>query len=108
MSLRSGAGLDGLQNRCQTILHGELDWSPKTHEQLTGRLDRPGQKSQVMSIYLVCDEGSDPVMVEILGLKNSQSSGIVDPLKGIEENYSDQSPLMALAKNILNNHKEVL
>lgn len=33
MSLRSGAGVDGLQNRCRTPVFGELDWSPGVHEQ---------------------------------------------------------------------------
>jgi hypothetical protein len=33
MSLRSGAGLDGLQDVCNTIVFGELDWSPGVHEQ---------------------------------------------------------------------------
>ncbi|HEX4461929.1 MAG TPA: DEAD/DEAH box helicase, partial [Polyangia bacterium] len=28
MSLRSGAGLDGLQHVCKTVVFGELDWSP--------------------------------------------------------------------------------
>jgi hypothetical protein len=32
VSLRSGAGLDGLQKRCSTAVLGELDWSPKVHE----------------------------------------------------------------------------
>ena len=44
MSLRSGAGLDGLQQRCRTIVFGELDWSGKVHEQCVARLDRPGQE----------------------------------------------------------------
>lgn len=33
LSLRSGAGIDGLQHRASTIVVGELDWSPATHEQ---------------------------------------------------------------------------
>ena len=62
ISLRSGAGLDGLQFRCRTVVVGELDWSPKVHEQLIGRLDRPGQvHSEVTALYLHADGGSDPV-----------------------------------------------
>lgn len=33
MSLRSGAGVDGLQHCCSTMVFGELDWSPGVHEQ---------------------------------------------------------------------------
>jgi hypothetical protein len=33
ISLRAGAGLDGLQHFCRTIVFGELDWSPGVHEQ---------------------------------------------------------------------------
>lgn len=101
ISLRSGAGLDGLEISCNTILFGELDWSPKTHEQLIGRIQRPGQQQQVMAVYLTCDEGSDPVIIELLGLKNSQSSGIVDPSVALQANYSDEARLVALAKKVL-------
>lgn len=33
MSLRSGAGLDGLQDVCSVGVFGELDWSPAMHDQ---------------------------------------------------------------------------
>lgn len=33
MSLRSGAGLDGLQEACSVGVFGELDWSPEVHKQ---------------------------------------------------------------------------
>jgi SNF2 family DNA or RNA helicase len=101
LSLRSGAGMDGLQHVCSTVVIGELDWSPKVHEQFIGRVDRDGQKKPVMAIYLISDYGSDPVVVDILGLKNSQSSGIIDhnqkPLKKI----SDKSKLTSLAEQFL-------
>jgi hypothetical protein len=37
MSLRSGAGLDGLQHVTKTVIFGELDWSPGVHEQCIAR-----------------------------------------------------------------------
>jgi SNF2 family DNA or RNA helicase len=79
LSLRSGAGLDGLQYRCSTILFGELDWSPKVHEQIIGRLNREGQKEKITVVYLNSEEGSDPVMLDVLGVKQSQSDKIIDP-----------------------------
>lgn len=78
ISNRSGAGLDGLQERCSTVIIGELDWSPKTHEQLEQRVDRDGQKNSVMILYPVSDGGSDPVVMDLCGLKNSQADGIMD------------------------------
>ena len=39
LSLRSGAGIDGLQQRSSTVAFGELDWSPGVHEQCIGRVE---------------------------------------------------------------------
>lgn len=105
ISLRSGAGLDDLQHRCSTAICGELDWSPKIHEQFIGRLYRDGQKESVTAIYLNTDEGSDPPMVELLGLKDSQSTGITDPGKQLEARHSDKSPIQALAEQVLKSGK---
>lgn len=77
ISLRSGAGLDGLQKRGSVVVHGELDWSPAVHEQLTGRLNRDEACGPVMSYYLVSDEGADPVIAETLGLKRGQLDGVM-------------------------------
>ena len=80
MSLRSGAGVDGLQSACRCVVFGELDWSPGVHEQCIGRIHRPGQKSGVVAYFLHADDGSDPVIVEVLGIKRAQAKGIRDPL----------------------------
>ena len=101
ISLRSGTGLDGLQHRCSTVVVGELDWSPKVHEQLIGRLDRPGQADEVTAIYLHSDDGSDPLIMDMLGLKASQARGITDPLAGVQHVHSDESRLKALAERYL-------
>lgn len=102
LSLRSGIGLDGLQKVCNCVVYGELDWSPKVHEQVTGRVDRDGgHEDGVTAFFCVSDFGSDPVMVDILGLKSSQSHGIVDPMIGIKQQVSDESHLMKLAQMFL-------
>lgn len=98
MSLRSGAGLDGLQHKCRTIVFGELDWSPKVHEQCTARLDRPGQLHQVDATYLVSEDGSDPAIMGVLGLKSSQAQGIVDPLDAPAEQNADATRIRQLAE----------
>lgn len=69
MSLRSGAGLDGLQRIASTLVFGELDWSPGVHRQCIGRLDRDGQLHKVLAYFCVSNEGSDPVMLDTLNIK---------------------------------------
>lgn len=102
ISLRSGVGLDGLQKRCSTVIIGELDWSPKVHEQIIGRLDRPGQQEdEVTAIYLFTNSGSDPTVMGVLGLKASQSKGIVDPMSGVVTVHSDESRIKKLAQSYL-------
>lgn len=105
ISLRSGIGLDGLQKRCKTVVVGELDWSPKVHDQLIGRVDRDGQADQVTAIFLVSEYGSDPVIIDLLGLKSSQSHGIVDPLTAPVTNITDESRIKALAWKFLNKNR---
>ncbi len=104
ISLRSGIGLDGLQLRCKMVVIGELDWSPKVHHQLISRADRDGQPDQVTAIYLVTEYGSDPVILELLGLKSSQSHGIMDPLTAPVAQYTDESRIKKLAEHFL--HKK--
>lgn len=85
MSLRAGAGLDGLQGHCRTVVFGELDWSPGVHEQAIGRVHRDGQGEKVVAYFLVSDSGSDPVVADVLGLKRAQIEGIRDPNGGLIE-----------------------
>ncbi|WP_455233282.1 SNF2-related protein [Geopseudomonas aromaticivorans] len=101
MSLRAGAGVDGLQHRCSTVIFGELDWSPQVHLQIIGRLLREGQLEQVTAIFLNSDNGSDPPMVQLLGLKASQSAGIVDPNAPLAHRHTDKSRIQALAEKYL-------
>ena len=101
ISLRSGIGLDGLQKVCKCVVYGELDWSPKVHDQLTGRVDRDGQEEGVTAFYCLSEFGTDPIMIEILGLKSSQAHGIVDPLVGITTQLSDDTHLRKLAQSFL-------
>jgi SNF2 family DNA or RNA helicase len=84
MSLRSGVGVDGLQNFCHTAVFGELDWSPGVHEQCIGRLNRDGVGRGVLAYFLVSEAGSDPVVAGILGLKKAQQSGVMDLLPADE------------------------
>ncbi|WIW89282.1 DEAD/DEAH box helicase [Sphingobium sp. V4] len=101
MSLRSGAGLDGLQYHCNDAVVGELDWSPQVHYQFFGRLRRPGQEKQVNAHYLHTNWGSDPVLLEMLGIKADQSRGINDPGVAPKPRMTDESRLKILAQHVL-------
>jgi hypothetical protein len=106
ISLRSGAGLDGLQHRASTVIFGELDWSPAMHDQCIGRLNREGQRrwprgELVDAIFLVADDGSDPPMVEMLGLKASQARGVTDGVLGPQRVVSDRKPIEMLIERYL-------
>jgi SNF2 family DNA or RNA helicase len=79
ISLRSGAGLDGLQKVCSTVVFAELDWSPGVHEQNIGRVFRDGQESPVFAYFPLSTEGSDPVVSDVCGIKSQQIEGVKNP-----------------------------
>lgn len=83
MSLRSGAGVDGLQHHCRTVIFGELDWSPGVHEQCIGRVHRDGQGDPVMAYFLIAEDGSDPIVSDVLGVKREQIEGVRNPTDAI-------------------------
>lgn len=103
MSLRSGAGLDGLQDGiCTTAVIGELDWSPAVHDQGIGRLHRDGQDQVVTAYFMLSDEGSDPVISDVLGLKRVQIEGVQNPDGDIIEKVdSGDSRIKKLAEELL-------
>lgn len=76
MSLRAGAGVDGLQKCCRTVVFGEFDWSPGVHEQCIGRVYRDGQPDPVAAYFMLADSGVDPIIAEVIGLKREQVEGL--------------------------------
>ncbi|WP_199028840.1 SNF2-related protein [Ralstonia sp. ASV6] len=101
ISLRSGAGLDGLQERCSVLVIGELDYSPGVHQQLLWRIDREGQKNPVIAFFLVSEEGSDPPIMDVLGIKASEAHHVVDPNLGVQQTDNDTSHLKRLVQHYL-------
>jgi SNF2 family DNA or RNA helicase len=102
MSLRAGAGIDGLQGVCSTVVIGEPDWSPAVHEQFIGRVFRDGQPNPVFAYFPLADSGSDPVIADILGIKRAQLEGIRDPKADlIDRTQSDPDRIKKLARAYL-------
>lgn len=102
MSLRSGQGVDGLQEASNVVVFGELDWSPAMHDQCIGRLARHGQKHQVLAYYLLSNEGSDPAIAQMLNVKRMQSEPIRDPDGDLFEPVDDAGDRMrVLAESVL-------
>ena len=102
MSLRAGAGLDGLQGSCRTVVFGELDWSPAVHEQAIGRVYRDGQKDPVCAYFLYAESGSDPVVMSALGIKREQLDGVRNPTGNlVEKLQSTEDHVKKLAESIL-------
>lgn len=102
LSLRAGAGLDGLQYKGRVVVFGELDWSPGIHHQCEGRVFRDGQKDSVAVYYLVTDEGADPVMLDTLNLKTEQSEGIVAmKADAVQVRGTDPNHIRKLAESYL-------
>lgn len=101
MSLRSGAGVDGLQHACRTVVFGELDWSPGVHEQCIGRVARDGQTEPVTAYFLLAEDGADPIMAEVLGLKREQIDGLRDMQPGLERLDTGGHDLRRLAEAYL-------
>lgn len=87
MSLRSGAGVDGLQRHTRTAVFGELDWSPQVHEQGIGRLRRDGMgQDPALAYFLISEEGSDPAIAQVLQVKRQQGEQLVSPDGKLFEN----------------------
>lgn len=103
MSLRSGAGVDGLQLVSSTLVFGELDWSPGVHRQCIGRLYRPGQVHKVLAYFCVSTDGSDPVLLDTLNIKAMEAkrlTGAADTI-GAQPTESNTSQIRQLATAVL-------
>src|SRR3546814_20616596 len=94
--------MDGLENVCRVAVCGGLDWSPGVHEQCIGRVHRDGQQDPVMAYFLVSEEGSDPVVSGVLGIKREQIEGVRHPDAGLIERLEiSEHTLHKLARDYL-------
>jgi SNF2-related domain len=107
MSLRSGAGLDGLQEVCNTLVFGELDWSPGVHRQAIGRLKRPGQPHDVLAYFCNSSDGSDPVMLDVLNIKAMEAKALTGAgdTVGAQPTEGSENHVKRLAEQIMNRYR---
>lgn len=109
MSLRSAAGIDGLQYVTRNGVFGELDWSPGVHEQCIGRYSRDGQDESCNAFYMLADDGSDPVVSEVLGVKFEQVESVRNPGGGLIERIDNgENQIRKLAAAFLTARGEAL
>jgi len=102
MSVRSGVGVDGIQQACRVTVTGELDWSAARTSQNIGRVHRDGQENETLAYFCVADDGSDPIMSAVLGIKREQLDGVRDPDAFLIEKVDDEeNNIKELARQFL-------
>lgn len=106
VSVESTAGLDGLQQVCYTLIHGDFPWLVKTVHQINSRLLRPGQEETVEILYPYVNSGSDPLMKMIHGVQASQLNGLLGE-KIVGEDDSNESNSQDQSTGNINVDKEI-
>ena len=103
LSLRSAAGWNLQRATC--VVAGELDWSPAVHAQAEDRAYRMGQSQSVMSYFLVAEEGSDPEVLDALGLKVAQFNGLMgEPGETEESRQAEERHMTRIVERL--KHRE--
>jgi hypothetical protein len=77
--------------------------APGVHEQCEGRVLRDGQPEPVFAYYLIADNGSDPTVAQVLGIKKRQIAGLRNDGDGslFEELQTDGNRIKDLARDFL-------
>jgi len=105
LSLRSAAGIDGLQYRGTCCVFAELDWSPSVHGQAETRIARigvGGEVQEVPSYYCVSRSGFDEIIIDVLGVKTGQFVGIMgDEPEEYEEKQEAERRAMSRIKTLV-------
>jgi SNF2-related domain len=70
-----------------------------------GRLYRDGQDEPVLAYFLVAEDGSDPVIAEVLQIKRGQSEPMLDPAGRLfQEAHGSHERVRLLAAAVLRRH----
>ncbi len=103
ISLRSGAGINGLQLASSYAIFGELDWSSGIIDQCIGRLWRDGQKEKVTAMFITIEDGADPIMKKVIGAKSMEAKKILSPEAKVLASTGDKNKVLGMAKEWLRN-----
>lgn len=108
LSLRSTAGIDGLQERGTCVVFAELDWSPAIHAQCRDRLHRHGVKAEsVLAYFMISSTSYDVIVQEKLGLKIGQITGLLaDPGYTAEKKSEDEQAAESHLKQLVQRLRE--
>ena len=71
-----GHGVDGLQDSGSILVWFGLNWSLELYEQMCGRLNRQGQKSQVSIIRILCSDTVDLAVADALDRKEDDQASL--------------------------------
>lgn len=75
----AGTGINGLQQVCSSMVLIEPSWTPGDTEQVIGRLDRIGQKDELVRAYLLYARGTlDAVKVAVHDRKERTGERLMD------------------------------
>jgi hypothetical protein len=77
LSDAGGVGLN-LQRAANSVINLELPWNPAVLEQRIGRIYRIGQKSPIDVYNLVCEEGIEARIADLVGNKQAFFKGLFD------------------------------
>ncbi len=101
ISLRSGAGINGLQLASSYVIFGELDWSSGIIDQCIGRLWRDGQDNKVTAMFITIEDGADPIMKKVIGKKALEAKKILSPEAELLTQTSDHNQIQSMAREWL-------
>jgi hypothetical protein len=96
--LATDAASEGLnlQQRCRTVIHFELPWSPARLEQRTGRVDRIGQTRLVHNIVLVATDTAERLVLAPLVRRVARASHVMHSDKRLLDRLSESRVASAI------------
>lgn len=96
-----GYGIDGLQNVCNYIVFGEIDWSPGILEQAKDRLRRIGQTNTVFAHYLIASGTIEEDIDLKLEWKRDIISKLIKPVTELPEMKKEPIKMEKLLAEVL-------
>lgn len=97
-----GYGIDGLQDVCNYIVFGEIDWSPGILDQAKDRLRRMGQAKTVFAHYLIATGTVEEEIDLKLEWKRDVISKLIKPAVYLPENNKGKESMTQHLEALMN------